>query len=55
MKLICLFKGHKRGKTKYLGNKHWLIECSHCGYKIKYRSPLARLVGTEMEFGFDGN
>lgn len=53
-RLICKIFGHKRGKTKYMGNKYWKIECSRCGYKLKYSSPCARLVGKEMAHGFTG-
>ena len=63
-KIICWFKGHKRGKTwsrtgyvyHYVtGNTHWHIQCKRCGYRIDYSSPRARLIGTEMSYGFDGN
>jgi hypothetical protein len=62
-RLICLFKGHKRGetwsRTGYIyhnikGHTHWHVKCKRCGYRIDYYSPRARLVGTEMCFGFDG-
>ena len=54
MSIIEQFKGHERGTTKYIGNKFWRIKCKRCGYKIEYQSPCARLVGTEMRFGFTG-
>ena len=54
-RIICFFKRHKRGNTKYLGRCYWKIECVRCQYKIQYRSPCARLVGIEMACGFDGN
>ena len=57
-RIICFLKKHKSGKTKYncdlKGSGIWKIECVRCKYKIEYRSPWARLVGTEMKFGFDG-
>ena len=54
-KIICFFKGHKRGNTWYLPwKKAWMVKCKKCSYKIIYESPMARLVGTEMKFGFDG-
>ena len=52
-KIICFFKGHKRGYTKY-GDGEWQIGCLRCGYGIEYKSPFVRLVGIEMRFGFDG-
>ena len=63
-KIICWLKGHKRGKTisasnyrgmRQFNNVLWTIECSRCGYKIQYNSPRARLIGTEMNYGFDGD
>lgn len=54
-KLICWLKGHKRGKTKYMGDKIWMIKCSRCGYTVKYESPMARLVGEEISLGFTGD
>lgn len=59
-KLICFFKGHKRGKTSVRIDcpgfvKLWVIECKRCRYEIEYRSHMARLVGTEMRLGFDGD
>jgi hypothetical protein len=62
-KIICWLKGHKRGKSfcsqnyngiRNFNNYVWTIKCSRCGYKIEYLSPRARLVGTEIRFGFDG-
>ena len=57
-KIICFFKGHKRGKTIYKYKKTightWNIVCKRCGYKIGYVSPNARLVSTEISSGFDG-
>ena len=53
-KIICWFKRHKRGNTRYNGNKIWHIECQRCGFWIEYTSPCVRLVGKEMRFGFDG-
>lgn len=55
MKLICYFKGHKRGRTYYMGNKYWHIECKRCGKTLEYDSPRARLTGTEIRYGFDGS
>ena len=57
MNLICLFKGHKRGKTTSKFNligRTWRIECKRCGYKFEYSSPLCRLIGKEIYNGFDG-
>ena len=55
-RLICFFKGHKRGEIWYEPwNKNWHIECKRCGYKYNYFSPIARLIGEEMRIGFDGN
>jgi len=53
-KIICWLKGHKRGFTKYKGNKCWQIKCRRCEYVLEYQSPMARLIGTEIRFGFDG-
>ena len=60
-RLICWFKGHKRGRTthKDLSNNwrlcfRWTIKCKRCGYKTSYISPLSRLVGKEIELGFTG-
>lgn len=53
-KIICWFKGHKRGKTVYLGKDMWYIQCSRCEYELEYDSPWARLVSTEIRWGFDG-
>jgi hypothetical protein len=55
-KLICWIKGHKRGETWYNPwKKYWYIECVRCAYQLNYQSPHARLVGTELKFGFDGD
>ena len=54
-RIICFFKGHKRGDTAHVNFNFWRIKCSRCGYTIEYRSPLARLIGIEMLHGFDGN
>ena len=53
MNLICLFKGHKRGKTKAVKGG-WKIKCKRCGYVVEYNSPMARLFGKEISLGFDG-
>jgi hypothetical protein len=62
-KIICWFKGHKRGKTSSASNYRgirlfnnfiWTIKCSRCEYQISYVSPRARLVGIETDSGFDG-
>lgn len=61
-KIICFFKGHKRGKTECYqtyngmvnGKFMWKIECSRCGYRIDYQSHMARLIGIELRYGFDG-
>lgn len=56
-KIICYFKGHKRGRTthalifKYV---EWSIQCKRCNYMISYFSPRARLIGEEMSYGFEG-
>lgn len=61
MKILCWLLKHKRGYTQrvnpYNGNRSiWTIECERCGYRAEYRSPyLARLVGKEMQLGFDGD
>lgn len=55
-KIVCKIKGHKRGDTWYKPwLKEWHIECERCGHIIEYRSPHARLIGTELKLGFDGN
>jgi hypothetical protein len=51
-KAICWWRGHRRGVTKYLGDKTWSVRCRRCGFKLDYQSPHARLVGTEMREGF---
>jgi len=55
-KIICFFKGHKRGNTWYSPwDKTWHIECKRYRKMIEYRSPRARLVGIEIRYGFDGS
>ena len=54
-RIICFFKLHKRGKTYYKKNKTWVIECKRCKYIVQYSSPMARLIGIEIKYGFDGN
>ncbi|MCK9371312.1 hypothetical protein M0R04_15470 [Candidatus Dojkabacteria bacterium] len=57
-KIICWLKGHERGSTSVIRHSKystWTIKCKRCGYRIIYESPIARLVGTEIKFGFDGN
>lgn len=58
-KTICVFKKHTRGRTAVLPSAIsplyiWVIECKRCKHTIKYPSPRARLVGTEIKLGFDG-
>ncbi len=53
-KILCFFKKHKRGLTDYEGHGVWCIKCKRCGYTIKYKSPHARLIATEIRFGFTG-
>ena len=53
-KIICWLVGHKRGKTFYKGKGIWHVECRRCGFTLEYESPMARLVGTEIKSGFDG-
>ena len=57
-KIICFFKGHKRGNTRCKSNRYcvqWFIECERCGYEVNYSSPRVRLVAVEINLGFDGN
>lgn len=56
-KIICIFKGHTRGETykQKLGISYvWHVFCKRCGYEIYYQSPRARLIGKEIQLGFDG-
>lgn len=58
-KIICWFKGHKRGRDTCVYNRLsagflWVITCQRCGYKAEYYSPRLRLVGKEIGLGFDG-
>lgn len=58
-KIICFFKGHRRGKTtvKFLkcsNDFKWQIRCEKCVHVVAYISPRTRLIGTEMRLGFDG-
>lgn len=53
-KIICLFKGHRRGYTKRMRNGLWRIKCKRCDYRIDYWSASVRLIGIEIIFGFDG-
>ena len=58
--VICKLKKHKRDKENtYLGTGKndrykWVIKCVRCGYVLEYESPHARLISTEMKFGFTG-
>jgi predicted nucleic-acid-binding Zn-ribbon protein len=52
-KIICYFKGHKRGKTIY-EKGYWTVFCKRCGYWFSYSNRGPRLIGTEMKNGFDG-
>lgn len=47
-------------KTTYEQERHRLgyicdIECRRCGYKFSYATPNARLVGVEIQNGFNGD
>lgn len=57
-KIICFFRGHRRKECRIISSTEnsytWRIRCGRCGFEIEYVSPHARLVGTEMQFGFDG-
>lgn len=59
-KLKCFILGHKVGKKLLLKRdlhfcSTWKIKCSDCGYTLKYDSPLCRLIGIEMRYGFKRN
>lgn len=53
-KILCLLKGHARGKTKYYKG-YWGIQCKRCSYWTYYKSPFARLIGKEIQLGFTGD